>query len=296
MVYKSKDDIIFDIVSISLVTLFFIIVLYPLIYIVIASISDPFLVSRGKVWIIPRGITFEGYKRVFSYSQLWVGYRNTIFYTISGTIISLFLTLTAAYSLSHQDFIGKKLFVLLFTVTMYFSGGLIPTYLIVKGLGLRNTPFAQIIPGALGFWYIVIVRTYYQNSIPSSIKEAATIDGCSYTGLFTTIILPLSKPIIAVMALYYGVGQWNSWFNALIYISKESLFPLQLILRKILILNEINNQMLDMGQIEAITKQIEISALIKYAVIIVAALPVIIIYPFLQKYFVKGIMIGALKG
>lgn len=293
---RNGEEMVFEFTCTFLVTIFFIIVLYPLVYVVTASISDPFLVATGKVWIIPKGLTFEGYIRVFRYDQIWVGYRNTILYTVSGTIFSLFLTLTAAYALSHKDFIGKQIFIILFTITMYFSGGLIPTYLIIRSLGMRNTAWAQIIPGALAFWYIVIVRTFYQTGIPDGIKEAAIIDGCSYTKLFFSIVMPLSKPIIAVMALYYGVAQWNSWFNAMIFISKESLYPLQLILRRILIINEIDNVMLDMGQIEAMQKQIEIAALIKYAVIIVSTLPIIVIYPFLQKYFVKGIMVGALKG
>lgn len=294
---KSREDIIFEVINIFFVTIFFIIVLYPLIFVVSASISDPALVSRGKIILLPKGINLEGYKRVLGYEDIWIGYRNTIFYTITGTLISLALTLTAAYPLSRKDFVGKNIFVVFFTITMFFSGGLIPTYMVVKSLGMRNTVFAQILLGAVSFMNIVIVRTFYQTSIPEELMEAARIDGCSNTKLFTSIVLPLAKPIIAVMALFYGVAQWNSYFNALIYLSDRDLFPLQLILREILIVNEIDMEMLmTEGEMEAIHKKVEIAALLKYSVMVVSTLPIIIVYPFLQKYFVEGIMVGAIKG
>ena len=293
---KSREDIIFEVINIFFVTIFFIIVLYPLIFVVSASISDPALVSRGKIILLPKGINLEGYKRVLGYEDIWIGYRNTIFYTITGTLISLALTLTAAYPLSIYEFL-KNIFVVFFTITMFFSGGLIPTYMVVKSLGMRNTVFAQILLGAVSFMNIVIVRTFYQTSIPEELMEAARIDGCSNTKLFTSIVLPLAKPIIAVMALFYGVAQWNSYFNALIYLSDRDLFPLQLILREILIVNEIDMEMLmTEGEMEAIHKKVEIAALLKYSVMVVSTLPIIIVYPFLQKYFVEGIMVGAIKG
>lgn len=294
---RTRDDIVFESINIVLVTCFFIIVLYPLVFVISASISDPSLVSQGKIVLLPKGITLEGYKRVFQYGDIWMGYRNTILYTVAGTLVSLFLTLTAAYPLSRKDFAGKHYFVLFFTVTMFFSGGLIPTFMLLSDLGLRNTALAQILPGAAGFWYIVVVRTYYQSSIPEELKESAMMDGCSNTRLFISIVLPLSKPIIAVMALFYGVSQWNSYFNALIYISNRDLFPLQLILREILIINQIDMSLLSTeGELEALTKRVELATLLKYAAIIVSTLPVIIVYPFLQKYFVKGILVGAVKG
>jgi len=294
---RSKDDIIFETINTILVTIFFIIVLYPLLFVVSASISDPTLVSQGKVVLLPKGINFDGYRRVLEYPDIWLGYRNTIFYTIIGTILSLVLTLTAAFPLSRKDFIGKNIFVIFFTITMFFSGGLIPTYMVIKGLGMRNTVWAQIIPGAVSFMNIVVVRTFYQTSIPDSLQEAASIDGCSIFRLFMTIILPLSKPIIAVMGLFYGVAQWNSYFKALIYISDRKLFPLQLILREILIVNQIDmNMLMTEGELEAIHKRVELATLLKYGVIVVSTLPVIAAYPFLQKYFVKGVMVGAIKG
>lgn len=294
---KSREDIVFETVNIILVTIFFIIILYPLLFVVSASISDPTLVSQGEIVLMPKGINLDGYKRVLAYDDIWIGYRNTIFYTIAGTLISLVLTLTAAYPLARRDFVGKNFFVVYFTITMFFSGGLIPTYMVVKSLGMRNTIFAQILLGAVSFMNIVIVRTFYQTSIPEELQEAAQIDGCSNTKLFISIILPLAKPIIAVMALFYGVGQWNSYFNALIYISDRNLFPLQMILREILIINEIDMEMMmTEGEMEAINKRVELATLLKYSVIIVSTLPVIAAYPFLQKYFVRGIMVGAIKG
>lgn len=293
----SRGDIIFTLVNGFIVTSFFIIVLYPLIFVVSASISNPSLVIAGKVFLFPREITFEAYKRILEYEDIWTGYRNTIFYALSGTFVSLAVTLTAAYSLSRRDLIGKNIFVVFFTITMFFSGGLIPTYMLISNIGLKNTVFVQILMGAGSFFNIVVARTFYQTTIPVELQESALIDGCSNFKLFYSIILPLSKPIIAVIALYCGVAQWNSFFTALIYISDRKLFPLQLILREILVVNQINMQMLqDEGAAEYMQKRIELAALLKYALIIVASLPVIIVYPFLQKYFVKGMMIGALKG
>ncbi|HOJ10262.1 MAG TPA: carbohydrate ABC transporter permease [Clostridiales bacterium] len=294
---KSKDDIIFETINTILITIFFVIVLYPLLFVLSASISDPSLVSQGKIILLPKGINFNGYKRVLAYSDIWLGYRNTIFYAITGTLISLFLTLTSAFSLSRKDFIGKNIFVVFFTVTMFFSGGLIPTYMVIKSLGMRNTVFAQLLPGAVSFMNIIVVRTFYQTSIPDSLQEAASIDGCSIFRLFVSIILPLSKPIIAVMGLFYGVAQWNSYFKALIYISDRKIFPLQLILREILVVNQINMDLLmNEGELEVIHKRVELATLLKYSVIVVSTLPVIAAYPFLQKYFIKGVMVGAIKG
>jgi len=272
-------------------------VLYPLIFIVSASISDPDLVNQGKVWLFPRGITFDGYRRVFQDAQIWNGYRNTIFYTVVGTVLNLLVTLPAAYSLSRKDFYGRNFFTAIFTFTMFFGGGLIPTYLLYSNLGMRNTIWAMLIPGLAGMWNIIISRTYFQNSIPGELKEAAEMDGCTNMRLFAQIILPLSAPIIAVMALFYGVGHWNSFFNALIYLSDKKLFPLQLILREILVQNVMSAQMMTSGEdLDLMAKQAKIADMIKYAVIIVSTLPVLAAYPFIQKYFVQGIMVGAIKG
>jgi len=295
LIKSTREDRIFNIINISILTLFFIIVLYPLVYVLSASISDPLLVAQGKMWLYPKRITYEGFERVLRHKELWMSYRNTIFYTISGTIINLLLTLTCAYALSRKDFVGRKFFTLLFVFTMYFSGGLIPTYLLVKSLGFYNTIWSMIIPGAVATWNIIIARTYFQTSIPIELKESAEIDGCSNTRLFVSIVLPLSLPIVSVLALFYGVGHWNAYFGAFIYLSNRKLFPLQLILREILILNQTMDFM-SSSDVETMIEQIRIAEIIKYSVMIVSTLPIILVYPFLQKYFVKGVMIGSIKG
>jgi putative aldouronate transport system permease protein len=296
-VKETKADRIFNYINISILTVLLLIVIYPLIYVISASISDPTLVNQGKVWLLPKGINFEGYRRILQDRNIWIGYRNTILYTVLGTIINLLVTLPAAYSLSRKDFYGRTFFTAIFTFTMFFSGGLIPTYLIVKGLGLRDTIWALVIPGAAGMWNIILTRTYFQSNIPVELQEAALIDGCSNTRLFLTIVLPLSAPIVAIMALFYGVGHWNSFFGALIYISNRNLYPLQLILREILIQSEVSMEMMKTGEaLESMAKQAELAELIKYGVIIVSTLPVLIAYPFIQRYFVQGMMVGAIKG
>jgi putative aldouronate transport system permease protein len=294
---RSRDDLAFDTVNLILVTVFFIVVFYPVYFVLIASISKPGAVATGEIFFFPKGLNIEGYRGVFAYGEIWVGYRNTVLYTVSGTLLSLFLTLPAAFALSRKDLVGRGFFTILFSITMFFSGGLVPTYMLVRALGMRNTIWSQIVPGAVEFWYIVIVRTYFQTSIPGEIIEAATIDGASWTTTFSRIILPLCAPIIAVMALFYGVDRWNSYFNALIYLSSRSLYPLQLILREILIQNEVKTSTMGDEMLRmAMKEQMQFAGLIKYAVIVVSTLPVILAYPFLQRYFIRGIMVGALKG
>lgn len=293
---RSRDDIIFESINLFFVTIFFVITFYPMLFVLIASISDPNQVSLGKVILIPKGINFTGYLKVIEYNEIWVGYVNTILYTAGGTLFGLFITMTAAYPLSRKEFDGKKFFLIMYTITMYFSGGLIPTYLLMKNLKMIDSIWSQIIPGATGFWYIVIVRTFYKESIPSEIQEAAVVDGCSNFKLLAYIILPLSKPVIAIMALFFAVGKWNSWFNAMIYLTDRKMYPLQLILREILILEQVEGSMLDETDILDIQKRIKTQQLLKYCLIVVSTLPVIIVYPFLQKYFVKGMMVGSIKG
>ncbi|GEN87293.1 carbohydrate ABC transporter permease [Oceanobacillus sp. FSL W8-0428] len=274
------------------------IVLYPLVYIISASISDPADVNSGKMWLFPKGITFEGYRIIFENGAIWKGYLNTLFYTVLGTTINLAVTIPAAYALSRKDFAGRNLFMAMFVITMFFSGGLIPTYLVVKSLGLIDTIWAMVLPNAAAVWNIVIARVFFQSTIPKELEEAAIIDGASNFKMFFKIILPLSMPIIAVMGLFYGVGHWNGYFNALIYLSDKELFPLQLVLREILVLQEMASQNTDVtgSMAEAMHSKQQLAAVIKYGVMIVSTLPIIIIYPFLQRFFVKGVMIGSLKG
>lgn len=298
-VKESGRDKLFLIFNYIYVFLAFIIVAYPVIYMISASISDPKLVGSGEMWLWPKGITFEGYQRVFQNSSIWTGYGNTILYTVVGTAINLFVTLPAAYALSRKDFLGRNFFMGMFLVTMFFGGGLVPSYLLVKELGMVNTMWAIVIPSAASIWNIIVSRTFFQSSIPKELQEAAQIDGCTNLRLFMKIILPLSMPIIAVMALFYGVGNWNSYFSALIYLNEAEKYPLQLVLRQILVLQEMSAQgggAMDASTASALNNKAEIAALVKYAVIIVATAPIIAIYPFLQRYFVQGVMIGSVKG
>lgn len=299
LIKDTRADKIFLIFVYVFLAISLLIVLYPLIYIISASISNPHLVNSGEMWLLPKGITFEGYRTLLGNSSIWRGYLNTIYYTVLGTSINLLVTLPCAYALSREDFYGRRAFTNFMLVTMFLSGGLIPSYLLIRSLGMLNTVWALVIPGSVSVYNVVVTRTFFQSTIPREMEEAAIVDGCSDFRLFMQIVLPLSTPIIAVMALFYGVGHWNSFFNALIYLSDRSMYPLQMILREILILqdmssNTVNNVTSEMANM-LYSKQ-QLAQVIKYGVMIVSSLPVIIVYPFLQKYFVKGMMVGSIKG
>lgn len=294
---RSREDLVMDAVVCSIGVVILLLVAYPLVYLVSASVSDPMQVIKGQVVLLPKGWTLEGYAKIFEYKPIWTGYRNTLFYTVAGTTLNVTLTLAAAYALSRSDLAGRNAFTLLFTFTMFFGGGLIPTYLVVKQLHLINTVWAMLLPNALSIWNIIIARTYFQASIPGELKEAAFIDGCSNTRLFVRIVLPLSQPLIAVLILYYAVGHWNAYFNALIYLSDMKLFPLQLFLRNILIMDQMMDMVgADAEAMEQIMRRIQLKESMKFGIIIISSLPILALYPFLQKYFVKGVMIGAIKG
>lgn len=294
---ESTADKIFLFIVYTFLTFALVIVLYPLIYIISASISDPTAVNSGKMWLLPKDITFEGYRLILKNESIWRGYLNTIIYTTLGTGINLAVTLPAAYALGRKDFVGRHFFTGMFVFTMFFSGGMIPTYLLVRNLNLIDTIWAMVLPNAAAVWNIIIARVFFQSTIPRELEESAIIDGASNFKLFFRIVLPLSAPIIAVMALFYGVGHWNQYFNALIYLSERKMYPLQMILREILVLQEMSsNPSVTGSEAEFIHSRQQLSAIIKYGVMIVSALPVIIVYPFLQKYFVQGVMIGSLKG
>ena len=299
LVKDTRADKIFLVFVYFFLAIALLIVLYPLIYIVSASISNPHLVNSGEMWLLPKGVTFEGYRTLLGNSSIWRGYLNTIYYTVLGTSINLLVTLPCAYALSRDDFYGRRAFTNFMLVTMFLSGGLIPSYLLISSLGMLNTVWALVIPGAVSVYNVVVTRTFFQTTIPREMEEAAIVDGCSDFRLFMQIVLPLSTPIIAVMALFYGVGHWNSFFSALIYLSDKSMYPLQMILREILILqdmssNTVSNVTSEMASM-LYSKQ-QLAEVIKYGVMIVSSLPVIIVYPFLQKYFVKGMMVGSIKG
>ncbi|OWR28345.1 sugar ABC transporter permease [Saccharibacillus sp. O23] len=295
---ETKQDKIFLAFVYLILTVALVIVAYPLIYILSASISNPTLVAAGEMWLLPKDVTFEGYRRVFQDSSIWNGYLNTIIYTVVGTLVNLIVTLPAAYALSRRDFVGRNLFMILFLVTMFFGGGLVPTYLVVRSLGLVDTMWALILPGATSVWNLIVCRTFFQSSIPKELQEAAEIDGCSNFRLYFRIILPLSTALIAVMALFFGVGHWNNYFSAMIYLNHQEKYPLQLVLRQILVLQQMSAESGTIGASMAtsLNSKAEVAALVKYAVIIVATLPIIAVYPFLQRYFVQGVMIGSVKG
>ncbi|MFC5652955.1 carbohydrate ABC transporter permease [Paenibacillus solisilvae] len=269
-----------------------IIVLYPLVYILSSSISSPAAVSSGRVWLWPVDISFKGYETLFHSPKIMTGYANSLFYTTAGTIISVILTILIAYPLSRNSFFGRKAIMILLTFTMLFSGGLIPTYLVVKELGLIDTRWALLIPNAIWVWQVIITRSFFQASIPEELCEASEIDGCSDLRFIWSIVVPLSKPIIAVLVLMYAVGQWNAYFDALIYLKSEKLFPLQLILRSIIIQN---NSSGSQDALKLVERQ-QLADLLKYSLIVVATLPVLVIYPFVQRFFVQGMLVGSVKG
>jgi len=295
----SISDSIFNTINIVLTAILLVIMIYPLYFTIIASISNPHQVALGNVIFLPKEFTLEVYSNIFNNSQLWLGYRNTVLYTFFGVIWNLLLTIPCAYALTKRGLKGRGIIMGIFVFTMFFSGGMIPTYLLIKDLNLINNPLVMILPGGASVYYLIVTRTSLSSSIPDSILEAAKIDGAGEFRIFASIVLPLSKAIIAVMALFYGVGHWNSFFNALIYISDSRLFPLQLILRNILILNQelrIDITAAETEQIALALRRANMAEAMKYGIIFIASLPVLIAYPFVQKYFVKGVMIGSIKG
>lgn len=291
---ESTDDRIFMAVNNIFLIIALLIVIYPIIYIVSASFSSTQAVTSGRVWLYPVEFSLEGYKAIFENKYIVTGYANTFFYTFFGTAVNIVMTIMAAYPLSRKDFYGRNVLMFMFTFTMIFNGGLIPTYILINNLNMVNTRWVMIIPGALGVWNVIVTRTYYQNNISDEILEAAQLDGCNDIQFICRIVLPLSKAITAVMILFYAVGHWNQFFTAFIYLNKKELYPLQIVLRDILIMNTIESEMITDPELMA-AKQ-GLADLLKYSLIVVASVPVMCIYPFVQKYFVKGVMIGAIKG
>lgn len=289
---ESAGDRIFIGVIYVILTLLVIVVLYPLIYIVSSSVSSPAAVTSGRVWLWPVELSLKGFEELFRRGEVMTGYLNSIFYTTAGTLISVTLTIMIAYPLSRRAFFGRNALMMVITFTMIFSGGLIPTYMVVKGLDLIDTRWALLIPNAIWVWQVIIARSFFHSSIPEELLEASEIDGCSDLRFIWSVVLPLSKPIIAVLVLMYAVGQWNAYFDALIYLKSADLFPLQLILRSIIIQNNSGSNMDAM----AIVEKQQLAELLKYSLIVVATLPVLIIYPFVQRYFVQGMLVGSVKG
>jgi putative aldouronate transport system permease protein len=292
---KISSDKIFDFFNIFLMIVILSAVLYPLWFVIIASVSNPDMVTRGEVILWIKGATLEGYRRLMDYNPLWRGYRNTIIYVLLGTAINLVLTITGAYALSRKDLVGRRFFSLMIVFTMIFNGGLIPRFLIVRDLGLYDTMWALILPGAVAVYNLIIARTFFENTIPNELYESASMDGCGNLRFFVKVVLPLSPSIIAVLVLFYGVIHWNSFFDALIYLRSSEKSPLQLVLRDLLITFEVLQGEV-VGDSDTLALKQQIADLIRYGVIIVSSLPIIAVYPFLQRYFVKGVMIGAIKG
>lgn len=286
------DKIFLGIIYVAL-TIVLVIVLYPLIYIVSSSLSSPLAVSSGRVWLWPVDFSLRGYQVALSNPQITTGYLNSLFYTFFGTLISVTLTVMIAYPLSRKSFYGRNVLMFFIVFTMLFSGGLIPTYMVVRDLGMINTRWALLIPQAIFVWQVIIARTFFQNSIPDELEEASAIDGCSDLRFLWSVVLPLSKPILAVLVLMYAVSQWNAYFDALLYLKSVELHPLQLVLRSILILNTTASSSMDAS---VMIERRQMADLLKYSLIVIASLPVLIIYPFVQRYFVKGMLIGSIKG
>ena len=289
----SRADRVFDFLNYVFLTLCLLVVAYPLYFIVIASVSDPTAVYAGKVILWPASFTLEGYRRILDYGSFFLGYRNTLVYTLTGTAVNVLITIPGAYALSRKDLVGRNVLMMGVTFTMIFSGGLIPTYLLVMDLNLYNTMWALILPTAVSAWNLIVARTFFQQTIPDELLEAATLDGAGNTQFFLRVVLPLSKSIIAVMVLFYAVGHWNSYFNALIYLKSADKYPLQLVLRNILFENSLGDMVEDAA---TLALQQRLGDLIKYGIIIASSLPLLILYPFLQRYFIQGVMIGAVKG
>lgn len=285
---------VFYIINGAFSGVFFIATLYPLIYLVSSSISAPNAVASGKVVLFPVGFSLRGYTLLLDYRNVLMGFWNSFIYAIVGTIMNVFITMITAYALSRKELIGRTFLSFFFAFTMWFSGGLIPTYLLVQSLGLMNTRWALWLPSLLSVWNLIITRTYIQTSIPEEFYEAVSIDGCGYFRYFISIVAPLSGAIISVISLFYAIGHWNTFFNAIIYLSSRDLFPLQIVLRDILIASKFDAELL--GDISVTGSRFGETDLLKHSLIIVACLPLWIAYPFVQKYFVKGVMIGAIKG
>lgn len=290
---ESKTDRAFIFFNYFFLTVIALLVIYPLVFVVSASLSNPQYVISGEMWLWPKEFTVDAYEKVFKNKDIITGFMNTVKYTVVGTVLNVIMTILAAYPLSRRDFKGKGLIMAFIVFTIFFSGGLIPTYLLIKDLGMLNTFWVMIIPNAVAVWNIIIMRTFFQ-SIPHELQESAMIDGCSNFRILWNIVLPLSFPVIAVMVLFYAVGHWNSYFQALIYLQDQEKFPLQLILRQILIQGQMDDMIQTTGE-SFLAQQLSVEGL-KYAVLIVANLPMLMLYPFLQRYFVKGVMIGSLKG
>ncbi len=291
---ESATDKVFLTIIYLVLILVVLIILVPLVYVVSASFSDPQAVISGEMKLFPVRPTLRGYEAVFKYHKIMIGFRNSFFYMFVGTAINLIMTMLAAYPLSRPEFKARRFLSFIFMFAMIFSGGLVPTFMVVEKLGMINTVWAMLIPNALSIWNLMLCRNYITNNIPNELYEAGILEGCTPIKFFTTVVIPLCKPILAVLALYYGIGHWNTYFSALIYLKDPNLQPLQIALRELLVINKVDPTLVT--NVQAIADMQGLTDLLKYAVIVVSSLPLMLIYPFVQKYFVKGIMVGSVKG
>lgn len=289
-----KKDTVFYVLVYTLVLLLTLIVLYPIVYVISASFSSGEAVAAGRVWLWPVDFSVEAYKAIFNYSDLWIGYRNTIFYTVVGTVLNVVVTLLCAYPMARKGLVGGRAISFLFVFTMMFGGGMIPNYLLVDGLGMTDTIWAMLIPGTMSVYNMLVARNYIQSNIAGELLEASIVDGCNDYRFFSDIVIPLSKPIIAVLALWYAVGHWNSYFSAFLYLTNKELYPLQIYLREILVQSKVDTSVVS-GSLDAL-QMANMKQLMKYAVIVVSTVPLFSLYPFVQKHFTKGVMVGSVKG
>lgn len=292
--FNTKADKIFDVFNIALMGIIALIIFYPLYFVVVASFTDPTVVNRGDILLYPVKFFASGYKKTFSYDPLWRGYLNSFIYTGLGTVVALAATLSGGYALSRKDMGFRQPIMLLFTFTMFFSGGMIPSYLLMRNLGIYDTLWVMVLPGAVSVYNLIVCRTFFENTLPRELLEASQIDGCTDFGFFFRIALPLSGTIAAVLALFYASAKWNSYFDALIYLMDERKMPLQIVLRNLLLIGQSQNMVT--GDAKSLAERKAMADQLKFCVIVVSAAPLLAIYPFLQKYFAKGVMIGAVKG
>lgn len=293
-IQEARSDKIFNIIVFVIMVLIVLAIAYPLYFVIIASISSPNAVNGGQVLLWPKDLTVNGYKKILEYKPLWSGYANSLFYTIVGTAINLLFTLPAGYALSRSKLRGRRPIILLFAITMFFGGGMIPTYLVIKKLGMIDTYWAMLLPGACSVYNIIVTKTFMETSVPSELIDASRIDGCDDFQTFGSVVLPLAKPIIAVMTLFYAIGHWNSFFDALLYLNNESKYPLQMVLRELLLQNQVSSGMTS-GGMSSIAERAQLAEQMKYGIIIVATLPMMLMFPFVIKHFKKGIMVGSIK-
>lgn len=291
---KFNSDTVFNIVHKLFMGLILILFAWPIWFIIISSVSDPYAITNGEVWLIPKGFQLEGFRKIFENKELFVAYRNSIVYTVGGTAINIVLTVCAAFTLSRMDFWPRKFLTVMYIFTMYFGGGMIPYYLQIRDLGLMNSPWVMVIPNAINIFNVLIMRSCFMYGIPKELEEAASLDGAGAPQLLMKIYLPLSKATLAVLVLYYAVGHWNDYVSALLFLTDREILPLQSILREILVMSDYMSR----GSMNAaaVAEMMRTGGIIKYGVIIISTIPVMIMYPFVQKYFVKGVMVGAVKG